>query len=66
MSAKVIRKCLIFLADEDQFDDYIDFKSSLEEISRGTVEIKISKVSRKLVEEQMMKNWNVSSKKEMF
>ena len=39
MSAKVIRKCLIFLADEDQFDDYIDFKSSLEEISRGTVEI---------------------------
>ena len=39
MSAKVIRKCLIFLADEDQFDDYTDFKSSLEEISRGTVEI---------------------------
>ena len=39
MSAKVIRKCLILLADEDQFDDYIDFKSSLEEISRGTVEL---------------------------
>ena len=39
ISAKVIRKCLIILADEDQFDDYIDFKSSLEEISRGTVEI---------------------------
>lgn len=39
MSAKVIRKCLILLADEDQFDDYIDFKSSLEQISRGTVEL---------------------------
>ena len=39
MSTKVIRKCLIILADEDQFDDYIHFKSSLEEISRGTVEI---------------------------
>ena len=39
MSAKVTRKCLILLADEDQFDDYIDFKSSLEEISRGTVEL---------------------------
>ena len=39
MSAKVIQKCLIFLADEDQFSDYIDFKSSLEEIPRGIVDI---------------------------
>ena len=39
MSAEVVRKCLILLADEKQFDDYIDFKASLEEISRGTVEL---------------------------
>ena len=39
MSAEVVRKCFILLADEEQFDDYIDFKASLEEISRGTVEL---------------------------
>jgi len=35
----VTRRCVILFADEDQYDDYSDFKSELEETSNGVVEL---------------------------
>ena len=39
MTSSVTRRCLVLIADEDQCGDYSDFKSEVEEISNGVVEI---------------------------
>ena len=39
MSSGTTRRCVVLIADENQLDDYSDFKSEVEEKSNGVIEI---------------------------